>query len=135
MKIEHEYLKGLLEAFEASDAPTTDIYKLKLAGFPYEDVRFIFHLRLLDDQNLVQPEQGHSLGHTKGADGYPSWSVVPLRLTASGHEFIEALRNSEVWGTIKSGFADASIGILSRVAKELLESLIKKKVTSLVGCL
>lgn len=29
MKIDHDYLKELLEAFEASDSPTTDIQKLE----------------------------------------------------------------------------------------------------------
>ena len=32
MKIDHEYLKGLLEAFEASEEPHTDIKQLQLAG-------------------------------------------------------------------------------------------------------
>ncbi|MHA7000162.1 DUF2513 domain-containing protein [Aeromonas schubertii] len=133
MKIDNEYLKGLLEAFEASDTPTTDIEELKKAGFSYQEDKFIFHLSILADQNLVQCEQGYGLGYQKGVDGYVSWAVVPLRLTAFGHEFLEALRNSQVWDTIKSEFKDASIGTLWRVSKELLEGYTKKKVTSLLG--
>ncbi|MDM5131848.1 DUF2513 domain-containing protein [Aeromonas piscicola] len=133
MKIEHEYLKGLLEAFEASDAPTTDIKELEQAGFSYQEEKFIFHLSILADQNLVERECGHGLGYQKGIDGYISWSVVPLRLTATGHEFLEALRNSKIWDTIKSEFKDASIGTLWRVSKDLLEGYTKKKVTSLLN--
>jgi len=133
VKIDHEYLKGLLEAFEASETPTTDIQELEKYGFSYQEDKFIFHLNILADQNLVQREQGHGLGYLKGADGSVSWSVVPLRLTAFGHEFLEAIRNSEVWDTIKSEFKDASIGTLWRVSKELLEGYTKKKVTSLLG--
>lgn len=59
--------------------------------------------------------------------------VVPLRLTAFGHEFLEALRNSQVWGTIKSEFKDASIGTLWRVSKDLLEAYTKRKISSLLG--
>lgn len=36
MKIDHDYLKGLLEAFEASPEPITDISSLKEAGYDYE---------------------------------------------------------------------------------------------------
>lgn len=133
MKIDQDYLKGLLEAFEASDNPTTDIEELEQAGFGYQEDKFIFHLSILADQNLVQREQGYGLGYRKGTNGYISWSVVPLRLTAAGHEFLEALRNSEVWNTIKSDFKDASIGTLWRVSKELLEGYTKKKVISLLG--
>jgi hypothetical protein len=133
MKIDHEYLKKLLEAFEASDTPTTDIQELESVGFSYQEDKFIFHLSILADQNLVQREQGHGLGYQKGADGYVSWSVVPLRLTAFGHEFLEALRNSQVWSTIKSEFKDASIGTLLRVSKDLLEGYTKKKVITLLG--
>ncbi|MDP2607735.1 MULTISPECIES: DUF2513 domain-containing protein [unclassified Oceanobacter] len=133
MKIDQEYLKGLLEAFEASNTPTTDIKKLEHAGFSYQEDKFIFHLSILADQNFVEREQGHGLGYLKGADGNISWSEVPLRLTAAGHEFLEALRNSEVWDTIKSEFKDASIGTLCRVSKDLFEGYTKKKVTSLLG--
>jgi hypothetical protein len=49
------------------------------------------------------------------------WSVIPLRLTAQGHEFLEALHNSKVWGMIKTKFKDASLGTLALAAKLALE--------------
>ncbi len=52
---------------------------------------------------------------------------VPLRLTASGHDFLEAIRNKEVWATLKSGFKDASIGTLVTVSKELLNRALTKQ--------
>lgn len=133
MKIDREYLKGLLEAFESSDNPTTDIRELQLKGFSTQESNFLFHLQILGDQGLVQRENGGGLGYTKGADGFVSWSVVPLRLTSQGHDFIEALRNSEVWVTIKKEFKDASLGTLLHISKELLEGYTKKKVISLLS--
>lgn len=85
------------------------------------------------DQGLVEQENGLGLGYKKGADGHFSWSVVPLRLTAQGHDFIEALRNSEVWDIIKKEFKDASLGTLLRVSKDLLEGYTKKKVIGLLN--
>ena len=36
MKIDHEYLRGLLTAFEDAEEPYTDIKKLEAAGFDYQ---------------------------------------------------------------------------------------------------
>ena len=133
MKINQEYLKGLLEAFENSETPTTDIERLQEHGFSYQKDDFIFHLQILNDQHLIERESGAGLGYTKGADGHICWSVVPLRLTSQGHDFIEALRNNEVWNTIKSEFKEASIGTLWKVSKDLLDGYTKKKIKELIG--
>ena len=132
MKVDQDYLKGLLEAFEAANAPTTDIIELKTRGFDYNDDKFVFHFQLLADRDLVRAEDGGVLGYVKGADGFLSWSVIPLRLTATGHDFIEALRNKEVWAAIKSHFKDASMGSLVNISKQLLEGYAKKKLSSLL---
>jgi hypothetical protein len=133
MKVDQEYLKGLLEAFEAAESPTTNILELKEKGFDYGKNEFIFHLQVLSDQSFIEMENGSGLGFHKGADGNVSWSVAPLRLTAQGHDFISALRNKEVWNTLKSEFKDASIGTLWSVSKQLLEGYTKKKVMALIG--
>lgn len=128
MKIEPDYLKGLLEAFEASESPKTDIVELSERGFHYDSEIFVFHMRLLDDRNLIARTDGESgFGAEESADGIPHWSVLPLRLTASGHDFLEALRNQEVWATLKSGFKDASMGTLVTVSKELLNRALQKQ--------
>ncbi|MCP4176600.1 MAG: DUF2513 domain-containing protein [bacterium] len=133
MKINQDYLKGLLEAFESAESVKTDIKELKQKGYSYEDDDFLFHLQLLHDQNFVQKEDGSlGFGYSRGGDGYISWSVVPLRLTAYGHEFLEAIRNNMVWDTIKKEFKDASIGTLWKVSKELLEGYTKKKLKELL---
>jgi hypothetical protein len=67
-------------------------------------------MKILNDQGFVEQDDGTSgFGLIKGADGYSSWSVLPLRLTASGRQFVEALSNREVWSTIKKSFKDTSI--------------------------
>lgn len=132
MKIDLDYLKSLLGAFQDAEGPTTDIDELKAHGFDYAEDRFIFHLQILHDKGLVELEDGHGLGFYKGIDGHVSWSVLPLRLTASGHEFIESLDNKAVWETIKTEFKDASLGTLLRVSKSLLEGYLKQKVETLL---
>ncbi|AZI87174.1 DUF2513 domain-containing protein [Kosakonia sp. CCTCC M2018092] len=134
MKIDHDYLKGLLEAFEASGEPQTDIRKLQDVGYDFTTDNFLFHMRLLDDRNLIARTDGnYGFGYDEGADTGGSWSVLPLRLTASGHDFLEALRNKEVWNTVKDGFKDASIGTLVDVSKRLFEGFVQKKIDNILG--
>ena len=133
MKIDQDYLKSLLEAFEASPNPVTDIRELGERGFDHEDKRFVFHMDLLHDQQLIARDDGRpGFGCVRGAGDSLGWSVVSLRLTADGHEFLEAIRNKEIWGVIKTSFKEASIGTMWRVAKELGESYAKKKLQGLL---
>lgn len=134
MKIDQDYLKELLEACQASEKPTFDIEDLKARGLDYSDPRFEFHLGILNDLHFVAQDDGDpGFGLSKSVDGFASWSVLPLRLTASGHQFIEALSNKEVWSAIKHGFRDASIETLRTVALKLLDGFAKKKIDDLLG--
>lgn len=135
MKIDQDYLKRLLEACQASEKPTFDIEDLKAAGFDYYDPQFEFHMRLLDDEGLIEQDNGlPGLGLEKSLDAsFQQWSVLPLRLTTSGHRFIEALSNKEVWAAIKRGFKDVSITELRTVALKLLEGYAQRKVEQLLG--
>lgn len=133
MKIDQDYLKKLLETCQASEKPTFDIEDLKAEGFDYSDPKFEFHMKIINDQHVIERDDGDpGFGIFKSADGFPSWSVLPLRLTASGHQFIEALENKEVWTAIKHGFRDASIETLQRVALKLLDGYVQKKIDALL---
>jgi Hypothetical protein (DUF2513) len=133
VKIDQDYLKKLLETCQASEKPTFDIDDLKAAGFDYYDKQFEFHMMILSDQGFIEQDDGDpGFGLTKSLDGYPSWAVLPLRLTASGHQFIEALSNKEVWAAIKHGFKDASIATLKSVSLKLLDGCAKKKIDELL---
>jgi hypothetical protein len=134
VRIDQDYLKRLLEACQASEKPTFDIEDLKARGVDYGDPKFEFHMKILDDQHFIEQDDGDpGFGLFKSADGFASWSVLPLRLTASGHQFIEALSNKEVWSAIKHGFKDASIETLKTVALKLLDGFAKKKIDDLLG--
>ena len=118
MKIDLNYLKKLLEACRASEAPTFDIDDLRAVGFDYHnDSLFEFHMKLFVDQGFVQRDDGDpGFGLTKGADRSASWAALPLRLTDSGHQFIEALANKQIWATINHNLKDTSIETIKTVA-------------------
>jgi hypothetical protein len=130
MRPDPDYLKQLLTAFQDSPEPTTDIQELADAGLSYEDdPKFEFHLFLLHDEGFVTSDRTDgSLGMDRGADGSVQWSVIPLRLTASGQHFAEALGNSKVLATIKEKFVGASISTLQQVAFALLKSEVTQHI-------
>jgi hypothetical protein len=100
----------------------------------YYDRQFEFHMMILYDQRFIEQDGGSpGIGLIKSADGFSSWSVLPLRLTASGHHLIEALSNREVWATIKRSFTDASITTLKSVSLKLLEGYAQKKIEQILS--
>ncbi len=134
MKIDHDYLKKMLEAFENAPAPVFYVPDFRAADLNHCDPQFIFHLGILNDQGFVaRDDHKAGFGLQYNMDGSAAWSIIPLRLTAQGHDFIEALKNKEVWATLKKDFKDASINTLWDVSKKLLEGYAKKKVEGLLN--
>lgn len=133
MKIDQEYLKGLLIAFEENSGPQTNIKELKDAGYDYQTQEFLFHMRLLDDEGLISRIDGQpGFGFYTSSD-QPAYAVVPLRLTSQGHSFIEALRKKEVWNAVKENFKEASISTLVEASQGLAQGYLKQKVKQLTG--
>jgi hypothetical protein len=117
MKPDPYYIKRLLTAFQDAPGPTTDVKELKQQGIPYEEPEFDFHLRLLYDQGFVERNDGEpGFGLETLMEGDDYWSVVPLRLTASGHEFAEAMGHSKAFAAVKSSFVTSSLGIMRDIA-------------------
>ncbi|VEI70659.1 Uncharacterised protein [Serratia quinivorans] len=135
MRINQEYIKNLLLAFEDNSGPETDINELADQGFDYNTDEFIFHIRLLYEQGMIaRADGGGGFGLSARADDGYSWGAMPLRLTTSGHEFITNLRQKEVWETVKTEFKDvASIQSLIGIAKSLATGFAKKKIKDLTG--
>lgn len=127
MKPDPEYLKQLLIAFQDAPKPTTDIRELEGAGFSLDDPKFEFHMMLLHDGGFVESDSNSGgIGLSRSADGSIQWSVIPLRLTASGHEFAEAMGNSKVLQTLKKKFVGASISTMRDVAVTIIKAEIAK---------
>lgn len=135
MKVNQQYLKDLLIAFEDREGPETMINELASAGYDINDSNFIFHMRLLDDNGLIvridgQPGFGYEYRQFINGQDY-SWHEVPLRLTARGHDFIADLRQKEVWQTIKTNFKEEGISTLMELSKSLAMGFAKKKIKAL----
>ncbi|RLB75537.1 MAG: hypothetical protein DRH24_19455 [Deltaproteobacteria bacterium] len=130
MKINQDYLKSLLNTFLESERPFAEIDDFQKMGLKIDD-RFLFHMQILEDQKIIErfdKEQDIGLGYSIAGSGVFQWIGTPLRLTANGHEFTDALNKTEVWEFIKTEFKDASVGTLCRVGKEMLGAFAKKQI-------
>jgi hypothetical protein len=117
MRPDPAYIRKLLTAFEDAPDPTTDINELQQLGLDYRGKEFLFHLRLLNDDGFVVVEGGEpGIGVSRSIDGRYSWAAVPLRLTASGHEFAQAMENEHGFQAVKKSLITSSMSIMRDVA-------------------
>jgi hypothetical protein len=127
MKIDQDYLKNVLDAFLESPKSFAELNEFKKKNIAIDD-KFLFHMQLLEDQNFVEClNKDTNLGYVIAMGGNFEWISRPLRLTAAGHEFAEALSRKEIMEVLKSGFKDASLSTLKTAAKELLSAFVKKQ--------
>lgn len=128
MKIDQAYLKQLLNGFLVSERSFVWPGDLLHDGVELDD-KFLFHMQILEDQRFVEClDRRLDLGYEITLGGEFTWHSRPLRLTAAGHEFVEALNRSEIWEVIKAEFQDASVATLTTAAKGLLEAFARKQI-------
>lgn len=108
--------------------PTFTIEDFENTGLSYQTGVFEFHMKLFEDQRLItQDDGGRGFGLTKGVDGYTSWSVLPLRLTSTGHDFAEAVSEKTVWDKVRTELPGAAMSSLVTVSVGLFQAYAKKK--------
>jgi hypothetical protein len=128
VKIDQAYLKQLLNGFLVSERSFVWPGDLLHDGVELDD-KFLFHMQILEDQRFVEClDRRLDLGYEITLGGEFTWHSRPLRLTAAGHEFVEALNRSEIWEVIKAEFQDASVATLTTAAKGLLEAFARKQI-------
>ena len=117
MKLEKELVREILLAIEAYDKPPLGWVELKLNERDPELVSY--HVMLLDEAGLIQGQRLGGMNHFK-------WE--PKRLTYTGHEFLDTVRDGEVWRRTKAGAEKAggvSIGLLMELGKAYSKQALK----------
>lgn len=132
MKQNPEYLRHLLDTLQESPSPWPSIGYLADSGIK-PDEQMVFHLQLLNDGGFVQPMGDDSnFGFLNFGDEVKH-THASLRLTAQGHEFIEALDKQEIWDVVKSQFKGASLKTLFTVSRAMLDGYARETLKKHVG--
>lgn len=118
MKLDKELVREILLAVEAYDE-AQGWMELTIEGRTAEDVSY--HVMLLDEAGLLS---GISLG------GLNHFEWQPRRLTYKGHEFLDTVRDPEVWRRTKEGAEKAGVaglGMLVELGKAYARQLLKER--------
>nr|WP_237457441.1 DUF2513 domain-containing protein [Pseudomaricurvus sp. HS19] len=116
-----EIIRSILLAVEEGADPD------RIDGATDEQTRY--HQALLIEAGLLDGSFQRYLHNTTEVP-----DIVHIhKLTWEGHEFIDEVRQSQVWNTIKSEFKDASFSTVVSVAKDLAEGWAKRKVQQIIN--
>lgn len=119
MKLDKELVREILLAIEAHDQPPLGWIELKLEGRESDLVSY--HVMQLDGAGFIV---GQKLG------GLNSFKWEPKHLTYQGHEFLETIRDGEVWALTKSGAekaGSASLGLMLELGKAYGKQVLKDR--------
>ena len=129
MKIDQEYLRQILNSFIESERAFVWVADIAARGIEIDD-KFLFHMQILEDQQFIEClDKKSELGYEISLGGNFEWNSRPLRLTAAGHEFLEAINRPEIWDVLKAEFRDASLSTLKSAAQTLLLAFAKKQIS------
>jgi hypothetical protein len=118
-----DLVRDILLATERSDRDPRGWVGLDLA--PRSKVEVSYHVHLLADAGLLI---GQDLSHM-GPDGY-EW--MPKRLTWEGHEFLDNIRDPDVWRRTKEGAKEVG-GFSLELLGALAKGFVKKKIEEHTG--
>ena len=119
MKVNYEYLKQLLEAFEKVEKPYPLISEISNLSKEVDN-QFVFHMGILHDQGFLQYLIRHGQSPFEPdideIDDF-SWGDFNVRLTAQGYDFLSALHQKNIWNAIKGDLKGNSIQTIWKVAQ------------------
>jgi len=128
VRVDHDYIKRMIDIVLDHASPTFTILDFENAGLSYELPEFEFHMKLLNDQGIIEQDDGdQGFGLSKSVDGFASWSVLPLRLTSKGHDFAEAIQEKSVWDKVKQELPGVAMSSLVNLSIALAQDFAKKK--------
>ena len=80
----------------------------------------VYHMALCIEAGLVDGEV------IKNSEGWPA-TAIAIRLTWSGHEFLDAAKNEKIWKKAGERIKKAGVQVTMSVLEGLLKSLLKER--------
>ncbi len=129
MNRDMDLVRAMLLALEKHPTTVSDPEKLGVEAASKEELWHNFNI--LEDAGFITPT---IIRITRGGTmlGEQSERKGPYRLTWQGHEFIDTIRDPELWSRTKAG-ADAVKSWSIETLKEIGKGLIKKQIEEYTG--
>jgi hypothetical protein len=102
-----------------------DDYERQLKEFNAVEARIAGHLEMLIDNGYVDGIQV-----LRGADGHFAYGLASPRLTMSGHDFLDTMRSSKIWESIKATAKKKGIELTFDAVKSLGIFALKQLIES-----
>ncbi|UXL41077.1 DUF2513 domain-containing protein (plasmid) [Pseudomonas fragi] len=121
MKLDKDLVREILLAVEASKNDPKEGIDLVLKDRSPREISY--HVLLLTEAGFVLSRDAAYL-----ADAVSIWQ--PTRLTYKGHEFLDTVRNGEVWRRTKAGAEKAGVaglGVLLELGKAYGKEVLKER--------
>jgi hypothetical protein len=119
MKLDKDLVRKILLAVEAADQTPDSWIDLEIQNHGAEEISY--HVLLLHEAGFLKAQDLSSLA---------DFDWRPKRLTYRGHEFLDTVRDNEVWRRTKAGAEQAgvaSLGLLLEIAKAYGKEVLKEK--------
>lgn len=119
MRLNKELVREILLEVEASDTSPRSWINLSSEGHGEEVIAY--HVMLLDEAGLLVAQDLSSMSRF-------DWR--PKRLTISGHEYLDTIRDNEVWRLTKAGAektGGASLAIMLELGKAYGKQVLKDR--------
>ena len=113
MKRDDDYLRELLFEFEAQ--PDWLVVIRNAIGMSPEDRKRQYHVLLASDAGLMTPVKQST-----------------YRLTAAGHDFLDAIRDDGIWKKTKDGAAQVG-GVTLGIMKDIAVAYVKQATAEKLG--
>ncbi|MFM9934987.1 MAG: DUF2513 domain-containing protein [Novosphingobium sp.] len=124
MKRDFDLIREILLHVEQTAKPLSPEYYYH---FEHEDRDGVANsLQLMADKGLIEAEEAPVHG------AHPSDWYAQVRLTWDGCDFLDSIRDDEIWKKTKAG-ASAAGGFTFDLLKALAKGLIKKKIETHTG--
>ncbi|MFP1644406.1 DUF2513 domain-containing protein [Pontitalea aquivivens] len=115
MKRDDDFIRTLLLRFEA-DQDWLQLMTGDTSGASRDELRERYHVLLMMDQGLMAP-----VGRST------------MRMTAAGHDFLDAIRDQGIWSKTKEAVAETGGNASLEILKSLALGLLKKKISQHTG--
>lgn len=121
MKLDKDLVREILLAIESSNHSPDEPMGLTDERWTAQEISY--HVMLLHEAGLVIAEDLSFLAET-----FPIWQIK--RLTYKGHEFLDTVRDGEVWRLTKAGAEKAggtSLAMMLEIGKAFGKQVLKDR--------